>query len=240
MPWPTRWTKERLDEVRRLAATGFTRATIAARMGESYDAIREVERYHGVTITRGKNDVLSRDALADIVRRLIAGASIASIAAITGHNPATLGSILRQRLASELRRSSFAAQVRAAIAAKQRERKRQLLIRHSDWIVKFRARHEWHPPSCHSDQPTLQYRHALLRNADKLIPRGIPDFMRDDIRQEMVLAVLQGAALTGGLAAASIRKIYHAAEFHHLSIDAPHPVTGRSWHDSLAANEEAA
>lgn len=87
--------------------------------------------------------------------------------------------------------------------------------------------------------------HADIIAVNALVPRGLPDHIRGDVCQEIMLAILEGKTtleelrLSSSLVRSFVRRANHdnmESGGYALSLDAPMR-DGRSWYDVLPADE---
>jgi hypothetical protein len=199
--WPTRWSNERLSLLSDLAAAGVTRAMAARVMDEDYDAVVHACKFYGIEMARSYRR-WSAEELKDIIRRLRAGFTVGEVAAQIGVKPQALQSILQYR----------AGQLLAAI----REPRKKAEV--TDWVRYSTPRSR---PEVKAQPPCdPRFRDGLYREAHALVPRDLPRYIRDDVMQEVILAVLEGERLDVALVRKKIKAVWRLSP-PYLSLDEP-------------------
>lgn len=197
----TRWTDEAIQDVLRRLADGKTVEQVASDIQvhpgtlQSILQQRSVDRRESIILSQRKRllarqEERYRQHLADQYHR---------------QQARDLKEIERKEKIEERERLIFSERRRKKLAAQfdrrvQRDRKRKLD----------------HPVAA---TESFQFRNSLISEIHKMVPRGIPSAIRDDIRQEIVLAVLEGALLTADLVKKITGRCYKEFRFDHISLD---------------------
>lgn len=92
---PSKWTPDRVEQVRRLTADGYTSRQIGAMTGATRNAIVSVWRRFGIEPVRKRN-CWDEAAIARVVQSLDARLSYAEIAAEFGVTVGTIGNVVTQ------------------------------------------------------------------------------------------------------------------------------------------------
>lgn len=203
-----KWTPERIDVVRKLAAEGLTTKEIAARTGNNYNSIRDLKRTAGIVFP---SFYLSwkPEVCLEIEKQMKAGLTHREIGEKLGIPYYTVQNISKRKIRDPLTYKEKIARILAKNKrlAPRREVKQVYLA-------------------------TIQ-ENDLIRQIKSMLKGSFFPWLKEDIIQEAALRVLEGETLDKNLIRSTITRIMDSGRYKEISLDAPYHKDGRTLRDTL-------